>query len=353
MDSTLFVLLGAGASFDASTYYRPRGAQWATAIGRDTRPPLVKELFDQRFDDILARYPMARNAAPDIRDAIAEGSGAAAVSLEDHLRTRYRDSNDELDRRRFYSLPLYLQEVLWSVSGEDDVPQADNLDRLVNHLLANFAHVCFVTLNYDLLLDRSLKAIAPLPSISSYITQQRWSLIKLHGSVTWGYRMVEVAGLDLSDPPGDLEERIDRDKIFHTWADDPLSLRRAERANEKFNTFPALSVPLGPEDELVCPQEHQEFLVEKLQEAGAIDLLVVGYSAFDQAVINVIREASIDVRSFAVVNADQNCANEVAVRLGDQLALDLTSPTVTVADDSFGNWARKGLRAYPDWVRSR
>src|SRR3954453_5288884 len=51
---TLFVILGAGASFDASSRY---GAP-------DTRPPLVSGLFDTRFDGLGVRpeRPPARHA---------------------------------------------------------------------------------------------------------------------------------------------------------------------------------------------------------------------------------------------------------------------------------------------------
>lgn len=76
---TLFVILGAGASFDSSSRYS----------APDTRPPLVSGLFDTRFDGFLNHYPMAKNAAPDVRDATS-----SAVSLEEHLRTQYRDSAD-------------------------------------------------------------------------------------------------------------------------------------------------------------------------------------------------------------------------------------------------------------------
>jgi hypothetical protein len=145
-NGTLFVVLGAGASYAASSGYD-------SGVFADRRPPLVKELFDPRFADILNRYPMAKNAAPDIKDAMEERPGAPAVSLEDHIRTRYRDSDNEFDQRCFLSLPLYLQELLWWV-GEPDELDPDNLNRLINRLLDAYAHVCFITLNYDVLLDR-------------------------------------------------------------------------------------------------------------------------------------------------------------------------------------------------------
>jgi len=84
-ERTVFVVLGAGASYAASSIYAERS---------DLRPPLTKELFDKRWVQILSRYPMATNAAPNILDAIEEGGSEPALSLEDYLRTRYHESND-------------------------------------------------------------------------------------------------------------------------------------------------------------------------------------------------------------------------------------------------------------------
>jgi hypothetical protein len=58
-------------------------------------------------------------------------------------------------------------------------------DRLIERLL-RLPYVFFVTLNYDVLLDRRLSAYHPLLSFDEYVTRDKnWSLIKLHGSVNW------------------------------------------------------------------------------------------------------------------------------------------------------------------------
>jgi hypothetical protein len=57
--------------------------------------------------------------------------------------------------------------------------------------LLRLPEVVFITLNYDLILDRVLAAADPhLPSPTWYVQPERkWSLIKLHGSVNW-YRQL-------------------------------------------------------------------------------------------------------------------------------------------------------------------
>src|SRR5690349_7811806 len=105
VEKTLFVVIGAGASFDASSEFDQEGR---------LRPPLVPQLFERRWKDVLDSYPMAKNAAPEIRDAL-QGIGGPAVSIEKHLR-QLSESADELDRRRFFSITLYLQNLLLIVS---------------------------------------------------------------------------------------------------------------------------------------------------------------------------------------------------------------------------------------------
>jgi hypothetical protein len=173
----LVVFVGAGASFDCSSV----GQRYA-----DWRPPLVTDLFDDRFAQCLAHYPLAQTAASGLRPALEAGP----VQLEDHLRDYLRDSVFEHRRRQYWEIPLYLQDVLagcsHSFSGD-----TDGYHRLVDQTLAHPA-VAFVSFNYDTLLDRSLSRFDAIDSIDDYIASQearRWLLFKPHGSVNWSRRI--------------------------------------------------------------------------------------------------------------------------------------------------------------------
>jgi hypothetical protein len=53
--------------------------------------------------------------------------------------------------------------------------------------------MCLITFNYDTLLDRACRSVLPgfpLDSVESYVSDPRYKLIKLHGSVDW-YRRVQ------------------------------------------------------------------------------------------------------------------------------------------------------------------
>jgi hypothetical protein len=308
----------------------------------------VRELFDDRFRPILARYPLARNAAPEIRDALDGTHDAAAASLEQHLRTQYLESEDPYDKRRFFSIALYLRDLLWGASRTDEI-HFDNVDRLVTILMRSFHHVCFVTLNYDLILDRALAQLDPIESLGDYVGYGRWSLVKLHGSVDWGYAPIEDISVD--EPVADLREplgsRINLGKTIMPspdWWGPPREIQAHTGSIVKL--FPALSVPVGEEDEVVCPDAHQSFLDHRLRDEDELDLLILGYSAFDRTVIERIESTRKRIRSLTVVNENQPAAEMVVDRLHALLPDALYSTHITCAEKRFSEWCRESLPGF-------
>jgi hypothetical protein len=308
---------------------------------------LVKELFDPAHSDILTRYPLAQSAAPEIRDAILHGRDGQAISLESHLREMYRDSDDVYDKRRFYSITLYLQELLWKASKSDHV-HFDNTDRLVAVLLRHFDHACFVTLNYDTILDQALGKLDPISEMNDYIRHGRWSVIKLHGSVDWGYRPIGDVSVD--DPPADLADRLNN-QIHRAVTpalrpnEGPPRLINPNSITEA-KTFPALTVPVGEEDEVVCPNSHQAFLARRLASVDELDLLIVGYSAYDRTVIERIAGSEKRIRTLTVVNENADAAEKVVWRLRDLIPQSLNGADIDVADRPFGAWCQESLPTF-------
>ena len=50
----------------------------------------------------------------------------------------------------------------------------------------------------------------------------------------------------------------------------------------------ALAVPLGPEDELVCPSAHVSRAEQMLEQMDGLNLLVIGYSGLDREVLGLL-----------------------------------------------------------------
>jgi hypothetical protein len=289
---------------------------------------------------------LAQSAAPEIRDALEVGNQGEAVSLEHHLRTVYRDTRDPYDRRRFFSIALYLQDLLWQASQQSI--HYDNTDRLVATLLRHFDHVCFITLNYDTILDQALSKLDRIDELDDYIRHRRWSLIKLHGSVDWGYR--PKSEVDVDNPPPNLDAYLGKE-IFRGqdgWGEVSSGPPRFTGSNRLDQTklFPALTVPVGEEDEIVCPDFHQRFLNRRLQDEAELDLLILGYSAYDRTVLHRIAHSEKRIRSLMVVNTNRKTGIEVVERLRRNMPRSMNGTEISLAEEPFGQWCRTALQPF-------
>jgi hypothetical protein len=217
-----------------------------------------------------------------------------------------------------------LQELLFRAgrtNGTGYTQHPDNYDALINAALA-LEDVVFVSLNYDTLLDERLFVYSPLHTLDTYISaEQNWCLIKLHGSVNWGRPIARFTEAHIS-PRTDVLNRH-----FDQVADDEIAtqivLRNFEalediRYQDRQLFYPALSVPLGSADELVCPPEHVEHLERKLRDLPALNLLVIGYSGLDQEVLRLLRDAGQPLRMLRVVNGNSEQGQQAADMITEQ-----------------------------------
>ncbi len=171
----------------------------------------------------------------------------------------------------------------------------------------------FLTLNYDTLLDTRFAEYAPLNAGDRdwYVAnKRRWSLIKLHGSVNWGWALPFIDG-DASLPRNSTEAfnhivshyveqgfpefNIDDIQVFRMGQE----LRTTRWDAEFTNTavyYPALAMPLGPGDTLVCPSSHTRAANEALTRSDGLNLLVIGYSGLDDEVLRLLSESGNSIR---------------------------------------------------------
>ena len=321
MPCRLLVILGAGASYDCASGL-------GGALHGEFRPPLVTQLFDNRpsFTRILSEYPLAQKAAAEIRPAVANGS----VAIEAFLRERLRDSEFAHDRRQFWSIPLYLQHLLFMVSrwdyptGRGYAEQPDSYDRLINAALRT-DEVTFVTLNYDDIFDQRLLTPGSPDSMEAYLgLDEKWALIKLHGSINWGRAVVNPPDLETraADPSfarmfGKLGDSIQLANSIVLRPQDSVAEMRLEASATVSDHlyYPALSAPLGVEDELVCPPDHIEYLKRVTGHWDPLNVLVIGYSGLDQEVIKLLSWGGRAVRSLWVVNESEASARATAERI--------------------------------------
>jgi hypothetical protein len=318
----LFVVIGAGASHDCSSPVIPPGD--------GPKPPLVTDLFAPYLMNVLGSYPAAQAAGAEIRK-----HGRDAQAIERFIRERYRDSSNEADRRKYKAIPCYLQDLLHRVSTTYTT-QPDNYDLLVT-VLTRLPEVVFVTLTYDTLLDDRLhETVGPITSLADYVDPDRnWGLVKLHGSVNWGCEIMDKdRSVNFRDVPPDLTvaDTIEWRGGFGT----PLNDLRLQSGKAWY--YPVLAVPVGEEDELVCPPEHVAWLKDKLATADGAHLLVIGYSGYDQEVLSVFRDCETPVRSLYVVNKNAETAEAVVSQLGPDLGIGV--PSNSWCEVGFGDFVQ-------------
>jgi hypothetical protein len=353
------VILGAGASFDCAS---GNGG----VIHEEWRPPLVTQLFENRpsFTRVLHDYPLAEQAAAEIRPSISDGS----IAIEAFLRDRLRDSPYEHERRQYWAVPLYLQHLLFEISMWDYgsrrgyAEQPDSYDRLINVAL-RADEVTFVTLNYDDLFDRRLFMHSRLDSMESYLgVNEKWSLIKLHGSINWGRlvkseRVTQVRSDDivLAQAFADLRESFELDDEIHLRRHTALDGVRGDEVLGDEGRFmhlyyPALAAPLGAEDELVCPPDHVAHLKQITGHWEPLDVLVIGYSGLDQEVLTQLSWGGRSIRSLCVVSDRDETADATARRIVDRVRV-MPAPgqePITIIGGGFTNFAQSS--ALPEYI---
>jgi hypothetical protein len=319
MTVPLVVILGAGASRGSADY---RG---------NLPPPLTVELFDEGlYGELLAGYDMAHQAG---RYIARERGRDTALDLERVLQG-LGASDFSHHRQMARAVPPYLQHLLHEVSARH-YREALRYDHLIERLLC-LPYVFFVTLNYDVMLDRRLANHHPLDSLDDYIsTDKNWSLIKLHGSVNWFHEASEPFN-PASPPPSVHWNSLEFDCVS---PDATLGNIRGHPANGATTRYPALALPEGADDRLVLPTPHIQHLKQGIASTGEIDLLVIGYSGLDKQVLRLLGKRRHSVRRLTVVNNNLFAANEVNHRLVEA-GVKAVWPEITGGD--FGEWADGG-----------
>jgi hypothetical protein len=313
MGKRLTVILGAGASYDCTSI-------GVTAINYDYRPPLTSGIFEGRkpFQTILENYPKARALTSTISIRVNQGEPLEAV-LRD-----LRDSKEEHIIRPFRQVPLYLQELLGEISIQYTSEPA-NYSYLVTRLFGSeFEKVAFVTLNYDLLLERcigtawSRSGISWKPNhLSFYFEPDRqWMLIKLHGSANWG-RLIKRQ----VKPQWTHEEMLERIDTLALHLEKELAPEITVLAshNQRWLNvggmnlcYPAISVPVEGKYEFVCPPDHVRALRSFLNSCE--NFLLIGISGRDEDLVDLLKENIKDCGAVGIVEGNAKAADEVEQR---------------------------------------
>ncbi len=272
----LLVVLGAGASYDSAPARHPLDPHYRNM---PFRPPLAAELFSNRdsFVLVMDKYPQCRPIIPRLQRPPADGSVERELQ-----RLQAEASNDPERHQQLSAVRYYLQQMMWECTSNwnNEVHGITNQKTLVDdirHWKKPGEKVCFVTFNYDMMLEDAFGGIGiQFNELSSYISSKDFLLIKLHGSINWA-REVRTYRPDIAR----LDRRSIAQALIRPTADIHISKNYTligeypPAARNNLPLFPALAIPVETKLDFECPEEHVNALKEFLPQVSKI--LTVGW----------------------------------------------------------------------------
>lgn len=261
----------------------------------------------------MQKYPRCLPIIPELRHI----RGASSVELE--LKRLQDEAKKYPDGyRQLAAIRYYLQDILWECGSiwlreTYNVSNYSVLVDKVKRFKKPGERVCFVTFNYDMLLDESLRhAGYPFTELSAYIARDLM-LVKLHGSVNWA-RIVNTPLEDLLsftrvDLARQLIERytdLDISKEFVVVGEYPPAPRH------KKVVFPALAIPVESKLDFECPPEHVKALEDFIPQVTKI--VTIGWRATEQPFLELLQRGlkSANPQIMVVCGTTEDTENSAA-----------------------------------------
>jgi len=273
------------------------------------------ELFANRdyFGPFIDRYGEVRPLVHKFRGF--SGSVALEAELE---RLQDQSKNRAQLRRQLTALRYYLQRVIVSSTKEwsDRLHGVTNYVRLVDDIDSLWTEgrggkVCFVTFNYDTLLDGALGQIGIRfgKNLESYTADDRYKLIKPHGSVDWFHPV--VSGISINSHPYVLQIIKDIDKIE---VSDQFIMHSEHSDIDDLAALPALSIPVARKTQFEAPAAHIRVLEALIP--SVTHLLLIGWRGNEEHFRQMLDGVNRKTVASLVVTSGLGSAAVVAHSLG-------------------------------------
>lgn len=312
----LMVIFGAGASYDSSPDYAAGKTTSQKAV--DARPPLADQLFEERFADVMGRFPDCLSIITKLRNRDSEESVEQVLE-----RLRAQSTKDRVSYREITAVQYYLQQMIWDCEHRwekvhQGVTNYRNLLRDIRLSNKESGPVCFVTFNYDTMLEKAMPTFdATIETIEDYINSQRHKIFKVHGSVDWG-RIINRPPFEVSTINNeDITKEIIRQAQYivegggvtteYVKIPDPFTQKV-----EDYVLFPALAIPVEGKLDFELPPGHLDQLKKCIPEITK--LLLIGWRATDAPFLELLKYAPREMLVH-IVCEDKRNADEVSIRM--------------------------------------
>lgn len=308
----LMVVFGAGASYDSFPSLPPLPANRGTHADR---PPLAAELFSERaeFNNVLRNYPDCLTIVPYLR--------RAGAYVEEELSVLQNEAERYPARhRQLAAVRYYLQEMLWGCEQRwkhftYGVSNYRTFIDQIAHWTGPEEQVCLVTFNYDRLLEAAMPAAGlNIRQLPDYISDQKFKLIKLHGSINWG-RWVsgpldgidQLSSRDVAYAMIHRADQLDISTNFCISEESPISKDR------KHALFPAIAIPVQNKTDFECPDTHFKVLLECIP--NVTKLIIIGWRGVENHFKKLLAERLNRTIPTLIVAGNAESANETLTNL--------------------------------------
>ncbi len=333
------VIFGAGASYDSAPSYAP-GSQDTIVLTEKQlsyRPPLADELFEKRdyFEEIMQRFSACLGVIDILR------TRTKGVSVERALQElEAKSRKDDEGSSEILAIRFYLQRMIWECESRwKQLHNGVTNYRTLLYLIRQYKEkqgqpVCFVTFNYDRMLEDAISTLdarnVRIATINDYINSDRYKIFKVHGSVNWGIVIhpkvpvfaPTVTQLALTEPlANEKEEKINRVISLAHLILEPGSLTNEYQVIESLPPFtsagfplvPAVAIPLESKQDFLCPANHLRELTSYIPQITK--LLIIGWRATDAPFLELLRAAPRDMHVHIVCGGDEAEGSTVAANM--------------------------------------
>lgn len=265
------------------------GASHGSARIENDRLPLAQELLN--YPAIAAKYPASRAVIDYLERMAREDTNG---TLEDGLAAFGAIAEQSPERmKQLVAFRFYLCDVITSATEAwlSATHGRTYYLTLFNYLAEWQEHsrepIRLVTFNYDTLIEDALSSLFTdwrFDNMTSYISRRDWTLMKLHGSITWSR-----VGEALDDPIAPnidraiaLAPRLDAHELTFEMTN-PL---HAPTSKPECIYLPALAVPMANKTSFECPPLHIEALRSCIPAVKR--LLICGWRAAEAHMIDIL-----------------------------------------------------------------
>lgn len=281
----------------------------------------------------LDRYPRAKEIISILRKPHVVVEQELA-KLQKEART-FPQRHKQLAAIRYYlHCVVWECEMRWQERHRGSTNHATLIDAIEYWRHPRGEPVCFVTFNYDRMIESALSQVfnLSLADMESYVRLGAYSVIKLHGSVNWGHE-VKVTSAEHTYNESRLIDEVETlmiDSQYVLVKECPMTMVGGRWV------VPALAIPVDKKDEFVCPQSHIDVLERALPDVTKI--IVIGWRATEAEFLAMLRDKLTVKPDLLVVSGDANGAKQT---VGNLVQSGVVPEGYTCIEDGFSGLIRQ------------